>query len=171
MATLEFDRTMTRAARAVGVFLICAVAAQIGARARAQDAEPPAPVKAALDERRAYCANEKKPFKLGRDAIRKLDLSGEGHVDYILDDSAVSCGDAFAWCGSGGCSVAIFMQTANGYMKVFDDLAGSLKITRKGNGYMVVMPQRGGAGARLVFDNGCAVDLANGKSRSCKAAE
>ena len=171
MAALGRDLRMTRAVRAIGSFLICVVAVQIDPRAFAQDADLPAPVKAALDEREAYCTSEKKPLKLGTNAIRKLDLSGEGHVDYILDDSAVSCGDEFGWCGSGGCSAAIFMQTAKGYTKVFDDLGGGLKITRRGKGYMVVISQRGGAGARLVFDNGCAVNLAKGKSRSCKAEE
>jgi hypothetical protein len=170
MATIEPEHRMTSAARAISLSLIFLVTS-IGALALAQDADLPTKVKAALDVRRADCNDQKKPFKLGPDAIRKLDLSGEGHADYILDDSAVSCGGEYGWCGSGGCGVVIFMQTANGYAKVFDDLGGSLKVMRKDKGYMIVVPQRDSAGARLVFDHGCAVNLAHGKSRSCKVEE
>ncbi|HWG04300.1 MAG TPA: hypothetical protein VG271_04735 [Beijerinckiaceae bacterium] len=138
--------------------------------AHAQDADWPPPVKAAIGERQAYCKGETKPLQLGDGAIRKLDLAGDGHVDYILDDSKVSCAGDYMECGSGGCGVLIFMQTTAGYTKVFDDIGGKISIARHGKGYMVGIPQRDGPVLRLVFAKGCAVDLAHRGTRHCKAA-
>lgn len=143
-------------------------AAPLGVRAWADEPNFPACLSAALDERRSFCAESNKQLKLGPLAIRRLDLSGEGNADYILDDSAVSCGDEHGWCGSGGCSVSIYMQTANGYAEVYNDLAQSVQVSPRRKGYQVVVTKRIGPGDRLVFDNGCAVDLAHDKSRSCK---
>ncbi len=137
--------------------------------AHAQDSDWPPPVKAAIDERQAYCKGEAKPLRLGDSAIRKLDLAGDGHLDYILDDSEVTCAGDYFECGSGGCGVSIFMQTTAGYTKVFDNIGGKISIARHGKGYMVGIPQRDGHGLRLVFAKGCAFDLAHRGARLCKA--
>jgi hypothetical protein len=56
-------------------------------------------------------------------AVAKLDLSGDGRDDYIIDYGQASCDDNHAFfCGSGGCYLAILVAKRDGrFVTVFDD--------------------------------------------------
>jgi len=56
-------------------------------------------------------------------AIRKLDLNGDGRDDYIVDFHETECGGrASFFCGTGGCDLLILVAQRGGALrKIFDD--------------------------------------------------
>jgi hypothetical protein len=136
----------------------------------AQDASLPNTIKEWFAEDRANCESEHKKYTLGADAIRKLDLSGDGLTDYVIYDEHTTCGGLPTGCGSGGCGLTIFMQTPKGLMRVFNDVGGPLKISKNGKGYLLQLSRKpeGGGDINLVFSDYCAIDLTNHMTRMCE---
>lgn len=63
------------------------------------------------------------------------DLNGDGLPDYLLDYGAVVCAEGNKinrFCGSGGCTLDIFMSSPGGYRQVYGDnvRSWSIKQTR-----------------------------------------
>ncbi len=60
---------------------------------------------------------------LAPDTVRKLDLTGDGRDDYIVDFRDTQCeGLASAFCGTAGCSMDILVTLPNGKIRgVFSD--------------------------------------------------
>ena len=60
---------------------------------------------------------------LSINAVRKLDLNGDGRDDYIVDFHEAECvGRASFFCGTGGCDLLILVALRGGALrKVFDD--------------------------------------------------
>lgn len=57
------------------------------------------------------------------DYVRTADLNGDGKPDYLVDDNRFQCnGATVQTCGSGGCSVEIFMSGPKGYTPAGVDL-------------------------------------------------
>jgi hypothetical protein len=60
---------------------------------------------------------------LAPDTVRKIDLTGDGREDYIVDFRDTQCeGAAAVYCGTGGCSMDILVTLPNGKIRtVFSD--------------------------------------------------
>lgn len=91
--------------------------ALVATSAAAQQRPLPKEVQAVIQESRESCQGEgkKDDLTVGKDAIRKLDLNGDGIDDYIVDHSDIKCGDSFAFfCGTGGCTLHILVAKRDG---------------------------------------------------------
>ena len=62
--------------------------------------------------------------------MRKLDLTGDGRDDYIVDFRDTECADReAAYCGTGGCSLDILVTLPNGKIRsVFSDRVRAYEI-------------------------------------------
>ena len=130
-------------------------------------AEWPGPVAQALKERQEFCAGEGGRLADPAKAIRRLDLDGDGQDDFILDDGKLACSKgAPGWCGSGGCSMEVFLSGAKGGLKsVLTELGGGYSVKKSGRGHRVTFRTRSGA-ATYRFADGCAIPIRRGE-RSC----
>jgi hypothetical protein len=153
-------------------FLCLALALGLSGSAVAQslDAIPP-PVKQEMELGHMSCI-EGKTIRIGPNGLHKLDLSGEGRADYVIDDSDITCSGTHDLCGTGGCTLTIFMRTPSGYAKVWDEVAIAAKLVRRGRGYAFVLRLKKPGGyplttTRLAFAKGCAIDLTHGGKRLC----
>jgi hypothetical protein len=117
-----------------GARMLAAAAAVILLAGPARPAEPPDVVRKALAEARADCIQF--GGKPGRtDAIASVeDLDGDGGEDWILDFSKFECaGIPPPFCGSGGCSLQIFLFQGGGrWQQVFDDVVRGFRRVRVG---------------------------------------
>jgi hypothetical protein len=107
--------------------------ASMASAAAAQDAVTLPPFKAInypIDVRKAlsYGPEECKRQGGGKvtfapDTVRKLDLNGDGREDYIISFADTKCeGRLEVYCGTGGCSLDIFVTLPNGKQRmVFSD--------------------------------------------------
>lgn len=97
--------------------------------AAAQGAKYPREIEALFEAARKSCredmagATDATTVTFKPAAIRKLDLSGDGRDDYIVDYGQAACDDNGAFfCGSGGCNLTILVARPNGsFVTVFDD--------------------------------------------------
>jgi hypothetical protein len=67
---------------------------------------------------------------LSVNAVRKLDLNGDGRDDYIVDFHEAECvGRASFFCGTGGCDLLILVALRGGALrKVFDNRVREYKV-------------------------------------------
>jgi hypothetical protein len=120
--------------------LIPAIAVLAAANARAQEAARPPPfdanaypaaVQKALHDADAECpAEEGGRVNFAADTVRKLDLTGDGRDDYIVDFRDTVCSTrASAYCGTGGCVLDILVTLpGGGVRRVFDGYVRSHEI-------------------------------------------
>ncbi len=99
--------------------------------AAAEQAKYPREVEAALDRARKECAlqgGERVEFLEA--IVKRLDLTGDGRDDYIVDLNGTSCvGREAVYCGTGGCDLAILVaKPGGGYLKVFDQRVRAYEI-------------------------------------------
>jgi hypothetical protein len=139
----------------------------LGLAAPALAAEWPAPVAAALKERQEFCGGEGGRLAAPEKAVRRLDLDGDGRDDFILDDGKLACSKgAPGWCGSGGCSMEVFLSGAKGGLKsILTELGAGYSVKKSGRGHIVTFRTRSGAAAYR-FADGCAIPTRRGE-RSC----
>lgn len=126
--------------------------ALIASAARAEDAKPfnpsdyPPGVQQALRYANEECTSQDGgEVSFAPDTVRRIDLTGDGRDDYIVDFSDTKCGDReTTYCGTGGCVMNILVTLPDGSVrKVFDGHVRSYKI----------MPPRNARGAaRIRFD-------------------
>lgn len=64
------------------------------------------------------------------DTVRKVDLNGDGRDDYIISFADTECAGRFSvYCGTGGCSLDIYVTLANGKQRnVFSDRVRAYEI-------------------------------------------
>jgi hypothetical protein len=64
------------------------------------------------------------------DTVRKIDLTGDGRDDYIVDFQNTQCADReAAYCGTGGCDMDILVALADGRIRtVFSDRVRGVEI-------------------------------------------
>lgn len=64
------------------------------------------------------------------DTVRKVDLNGDGRDDYIISFADTECaGRLSVYCGTGGCSLDIYVTLANGRQRnVFSDRVRAYEI-------------------------------------------
>ncbi|MCS3759785.1 hypothetical protein [Bradyrhizobium centrosematis] len=103
--------------------------ALIASAARAEDAKPFNPsdylpgVQTALRYANEECTSQDGgEVTFARDTVRRIDLTGDGRDDYIVDFSATKCGDReTTYCGTGGCVMKILVTLPDGGVReVFD---------------------------------------------------
>ena len=140
----------------------------LASTAPALAAEWPGPVAEAVKEREAFCAGEGGKLADPAKAIRRLDLDGDGQDDFILDDGRLRCSKGLpGWCGSGGCSMEVFLSGAQGGLKsVLTELGSGYEVKKSGKGHLVTFRTRDGA-ATYRFAEGCAIPTGRRGERSC----
>ena len=111
--------------------------ALIASAARAENAKPfnpsdyPPGVQKALRYANEECASQGGgEVSFAPDTVRKIDLTGDGRDDYIVDFNATKCGDREAThCGTGGCVMKILVALPDGSVReVFDGYVRGYKI-------------------------------------------
>lgn len=121
--------------------------------ARADDAKPfnpadyPPGVRKALIYAVEECDNQGGgTVTFAPDTVRKIDLTGDGRDDYIVDFRDTKCGDReTTYCGTGGCVLDILVTLPDGNVRpVFDGYARSYTI--------VAPPMKRGAARTIRFD-------------------
>jgi len=121
--------------------------------ARADDAKPfnpadyPPGVQKAVRYANEECESQDGgPVTFAPDTVRRLDLTGDGRDDYIVDFRDTKCGDReTTYCGTGGCVMTILVTLPDGSVRpVFDGHVRSYKI--------VASPTRRGAARTIRFD-------------------
>src|SRR5256885_11872420 len=111
--------------RPLAVLLSAVVLASVAGAATAQDAAKRPPFKATdypIEIRKAlsYGPDECKrqggsKVTFAPDTVRKVDLNGDGRDDYVISFADTECAGAKAvYCGTGGCSIAMYVTLANG---------------------------------------------------------
>jgi hypothetical protein len=127
---------------------------------------PPAVAKA-VQEREKFCAEQGGKPIIGAKFIRQLSLDGDARADFILNDSEFRCTKgAPGFCGSGGCSVEVFLSSAKGGLKsVLTKLGSGYAVRKTKGGARVTMRTRNGP-VTYRFAAGCAVRV-DGGERSC----
>jgi len=80
------------------------------------------------------------------DTVRKIDLTGDGRDDYIVDFRDTRCeGHEVAYCGTGGCFIDILVRLPDGGMRrVFDGYVRNYEIK--------AMPMKRGAIRTIRFE-------------------
>jgi hypothetical protein len=80
------------------------------------------------------------------DTVRRIDLTGDGRDDYIVDFRDTKCGDReTTYCGTGGCVMNILVTLPDGSVQpVFDGRVRSYEIKPK--------PMKRGAARTIRFD-------------------
>ena len=105
--------------------------------ARADDAKPfnpsdyPPGVQKALRFANEECDSQQGgAVAFAPDIVRKLDLTGDGREDYIVDFQDTKCGDReTTYCGTGGCVMKILVTLPDGNLReVFDGYVLRYKI-------------------------------------------
>ena len=107
------------------------------AAARADDAKPfdpadyPPAVQKALRDARGECESQGGGVvTFASDTVRRIDLTGDGRDDYIVDYRDTKCSDhEGAYCGTGGCLLDILVTRPDGSVRaVFDGYVRSYSI-------------------------------------------
>ena len=126
-------------------FVVLSLAAMLlaGGEAMAQTATVPAEVAAVREALLEQCGGKAR-FKPHFQS--EADLNGDGRPDYLLDYGAVVCTEGNKvnrFCGSGGCTLDIFMSGADGYRQVYGDNVRSWSIARAGGKPVLVLNLHG----------------------------
>lgn len=135
------------------IFPIIALAAFLAGQARAEEprafnaADYPAEVQKALRYANEECAAQGGgAVSFAPDTVRKIDLTGDGRDDYIVDFRDTNCeGREAAYCGTGGCVMDILVTLPNGSVRrVFDGYVRNYQIKPK--------PMKAGAVRTIRFE-------------------
>lgn len=111
--------------------VICALLTLGGLGASAQEIKHPSEVEASLEFARKECKEaEGTKTTFAENAVRRIDLNGDGRADYIVSMENTRCeGLESLYCGTGGCGLEILVARPNGkYVSVFDARVRSYKI-------------------------------------------
>jgi hypothetical protein len=121
----------------IAAALAAMVAAAPGEEAPAFDPKAyPPDVQAVLQTAHKVCTDaEGVRVTFAENTVRKLDLTGDGRADYIVDFRNTHCEEReWVYCGTGGCEVVILVALPNGrYRTVFSDVVRGYDI-RPGRG-------------------------------------
>src|SRR5882757_1586959 len=114
------ESTMMR--KVYRLVLGCALAACVTLNAVAQDSTEPAGAKIAIDSARKACRQSNGlRLTVKPQAVRAIDLTGDGRLDFIVDFEQVECERREnIFCGTGGCDLAIVVALGGGkFRQVF----------------------------------------------------
>ncbi len=143
------------------------VAALLASSLPVAAAEWPKPVQDAIAEREAYCREQGGTGIELADFVGRLDLDGDKRDDFILDDGKYRCSKGPpGYCGSGGCSMTVWLSKPEGGPKiVLETLGDGYALSWSRIGATIAFPGRGGKTAYR-FAKGCAVAVPGGE-KSC----
>ncbi len=84
----------------------------LSAAAAQAETELPDPLRAVLSERVTDCEGfESGTLELEADAIQRVDLTGNGEDDWVLDEFHLRCSSAASmYCGTGGCGLNLLVD-------------------------------------------------------------
>lgn len=101
--------------RAALLFLTCTTPFA----ALSQEAPWPPEVTAAVEEARSYCDDGE--VSMTDDAVRNVDLNGDGTKDWIFDTGLVNCStSASLYCGTLGCGVETLIDGNRASLTLFE---------------------------------------------------
>ncbi|MBC9880474.1 hypothetical protein G8O24_24415 [Bradyrhizobium sp. INPA01-394B] len=128
-------------------FVLLAVAAHADEAKPFDPADYPAAVQKALHYANQECDSQGGgAVTFAPDTVRKVDLTGDGRDDYIVDFRDTKCGQREStYCGTGGCVLDILVTRPDGSIRsVFDGYVRS---------YTIVAPAMKQGSARVIrFD-------------------
>lgn len=84
----------------------------------------PADVTARMEEDKKDCGAS---ASLEKGFITRKDVNGDGIEDFILDYGHFVCDGSRTFCGSGGCTTAVYASSNGQFVKVLDDLLRDLR--------------------------------------------
>ena len=117
------------------------------ATVHAQEKRYPPEVRAVLAEARKACSKEGgKRVEFDRKAVRRVELTGDGRDDFIIDLTYTRCVDReYAFCGSAGCDFAIVVsKRGRGYTRVFSQQVNGYGIEGSGSARTIRFDLHGG---------------------------
>lgn len=115
----------------------------------------PSPVTARMSQDQEDCGASAK-FEDG--FVTRKDVNGDGVPDYILDYAHFACSGSHTFCGSGGCTTAIYASKDGEFVKAFDDLVQRLIFTTS-KGRPAIQLGLHGSGCGKVGSAQCSVTL------------
>lgn len=124
--------------------------------------EWPSQISAELAERQDYCKQQGGKATIAETFLRRIDLDGDGRDDFIMDDAGFQCSKGVPlYCGSGGCSVQVFMGRGDDAHLVFSELAQQFTVKGK-----VLEVSQGKSYPKITvrFEKGCAISSTGEKS-------
>jgi hypothetical protein len=139
-------------ARFFGIVLACAMTAFA---VPALAASEPGNVTAQVEDAAKSCRDM--GGKPNTEAMLSVnDYNGDGVEDWIVDYSKLDCAGAVnPFCGSGGCSLQIFLgSNGNGWKLSFDELVRSYRLERSG-GHPMLRAEFGGTACGKVNSASC----------------
>ena len=90
---------------------LCLVTAILswGGQASAQSVDMSPQAKLAIQQARQDCQSfENGTLKLGENVVSRVDITGDGQLDEVVDFGKLSCSTAASlFCGTGGCSLSV----------------------------------------------------------------
>lgn len=112
-------------------------------------AAPPLPsvVEARVEQDVKDCDTHDAKFEKG--FITRRDVNGDGKEDYILDYGHYSCGGSHNFCGSGGCSMAIYVSRDGGHVMAMDDLVRDIHFKTIGGRPAMLLGLHGSACGKM----------------------
>jgi len=131
----------------IPMLLLIASAAHAGDARPFDPADYPTGVQKAVRYANEECTSQDGgPVTFAPDTVRKVDLTGDGRDDYIVDFQNTKCGAReTTYCGTGGCVMAILVAMPDGSVRqVFDGYVRSYRI--------MPPPMKRGAARTIRFD-------------------
>jgi hypothetical protein len=120
--------------------MLCAVAVA---------AEPPALVAESIAEASKTCTDVGGKPAEGAGFATVRDLDGNGVEDWVLDFERFECdGAASLFCGTGGCTLEIYLGRDGTWQKVFADNVRSYKLVKRGKRPAIAVSLHGSACGR-----------------------
>lgn len=79
--------------------------------------------------------------------IQTADFNGDGRPDYVVNDEGLNCASAPSiYCGSGGCSIELYISTASGYRSAnLQRLGFGAQIKQSSKGPILIVGGRNGS--------------------------
>ncbi|MGE0045329.1 MAG: hypothetical protein AB7J28_12310 [Hyphomonadaceae bacterium] len=132
------------------------------AQAETQPDEAAGPPPEIVAARQSYASNgcaEATPV-MGPNFERTADFNGDGRLDYIFDTNEFRCAEFASppFCGSGGCTVEVFLSTPTGYESVFNMQFGDAAVIAEANGATVLRDSATGSSYGMHADRFGALD-------------
>jgi hypothetical protein len=100
----------------------------------------PVAVRKVLSEAVLFCRQQDGgKLEFAPDTVRKIDLNGDGRIDYVVSFRKVICPEMrHIFCGTGGCGTHFMVTQPNGTIRVLyaDNIHNYRMLRRKGPGWV-----------------------------------
>jgi hypothetical protein len=109
---------------------------------------PPA-IAARIADDEKFCDG---PATLEHGFVSRQDVNADGISDYVLDYAHLKCGTMHGYCGSGGCTHVVFASSKSGFVKVIDDLVGTIHFRKVKGRPAAILVRPGSACGKIQAD-------------------